>query len=308
MLQKIEKYQTFIEKALADYKIPSKPENLYDPIRYFLCIGGKRMRPVLTLMGCELFNNDFNKAKDASLAIELFHNFTLIHDDIMDAAPLRRGQKTVHEKWNHDIAILCGDALMIESYKSLSKVESTYLKDVLVLFNETASEVCEGQQMDMDFESRKDVSIGEYLQMIGLKTAVLLGCSLKIGALIGGASEKSAQELYDFGLNLGIAFQIQDDILDVYADQNKFGKQVGGYIVAEKKTFLLIKAYELANTEQVSELNNCFHSSDETYKINGVKKIYQELSIHEISKEKSNEFYQLAIENLDQIEIAENKD
>ncbi len=305
MLQKIEKYQNFVKESLIDYQLPSSPKNLYAPISYFLQLGGKRMRPVLTLMACEMFKGDYSKAKDAAVAIELFHNFTLIHDDIMDEAPLRRGKETVHSKWNRDIAILCGDALMIESYKAMSKVESSVLKAVIDTFNQTATEVCEGQQMDMDFENRNDVSIEEYVEMIRLKTAVLLGCSLKIGALIGGANSDSANELYNYGVNLGIAFQLQDDYLDVYADQDKFGKQVGGDIVAEKKTYLLIKAHELADSNQKRNLRDAFSEIDNESKVNKVKAIYEELGIPEISTKYASEFYASALENLNQIDLPE---
>ncbi len=243
MINSILNYQRIIGEEIESLNLPSSPHNLYHPISYFLSLGGKKMRPVLTLMGCELFQKDYSIAKNAALAVELFHNFSLVHDDIMDAAPLRRGQETVHQKWDNNVGILSGDAILILAYQKLATYEPNILAKLLPIFNQTAIEVCEGQQYDMDFESRDDVSISEYLQMIKFKTAVLLGCSLKMGAIIGKSSEADANELYNFGVNLGLAFQLQDDILDVYADQNKFGKQVGGDIIANKKTYLLLKAF-----------------------------------------------------------------
>ena len=265
------------------------------------------MRPVLTLMGCELFNSDFIIAKNAALSVELFHNFSLIHDDIMDEAPLRRGQETVHQKWNANIGILSGDALLILAYQQLTTYQPTILSELLPLFNQTAIEVCEGQQYDMDFESREDVSIEEYIQMIKYKTAVLLGCSLKMGAIVGGANTKDADELYNFGVNLGLAFQLQDDILDVYADQNKFGKQVGGDIIANKKTYLLLKAFEDADFTQKNTLNKLLTETDLNKKVAGVKAMYAILDIQSKTEEKMNEYYQIALSNLDAIQIPSSK-
>jgi len=303
MMNSIKTYQDFIEEEIKRLPLSKEPNHLYEPISYFLKLGGKRMRPVLTLMGCELFNVDFKEAKEASIAIELFHNFSLIHDDIMDEAPLRRGQKTVHTKWNDNVGILSGDALLILAYQALSTYPSDVLKDILPLFNQTAIEVCEGQQYDMDFESRNDVSIDEYITMIKYKTAVLLGCSLKMGAIIGGATPKDAEELYLFGVNLGLAFQLQDDILDVYADQNKFGKQVGGDIIANKKTYLLLKAFEDADTIETKALNTLLREKDLDNKVKGVKFIYAELNIKEKAEQKMNKYYQTALTNLEKIKL-----
>ncbi|RZL52120.1 MAG: polyprenyl synthetase family protein, partial [Pedobacter sp.] len=225
--------------------------DLYEPIRYIMSLGGKRIRPVMVLMATELFTTDTNKALDVALAIETFHNFTLVHDDIMDNAPLRRGKITVHEKWGVNNAILSGDVMMVESNKHLSKVDILVLKPVLDTFNATAQGVCEGQQLDMEFEQRDDVSIPEYIEMIRLKTAVLLGGAMKLGAIVGGANTVDADLLYSFGENLGIAFQLQDDILDVYGNPEKFGKQVGGDIISNKKTFLHLKTLELAQSDEI---------------------------------------------------------
>lgn len=300
-------YQKVIASEIEGLNLPETPSNLYEPIRYFLALGGKKMRPVLTLMGCELFQSDYSQAKNAALAVELFHNFSLIHDDIMDAAPLRRGQQTVHEKWNANIGILSGDALLIEAYKKLATYKPELLSKLLVLFNQTAIEVCEGQQFDMDFESREDVTIAEYVQMIKFKTAVLLGCSLQMGAIVGGCNDNDAKELYNFGVNLGIAFQLQDDILDVYADQNKFGKQVGGDIIANKKTYLWLNAFQDANSEQTKQLQGLMTEKDAVKKVDAVKSIYAELNIREKAEAKMNEFYEVALNNLENIKISAEK-
>lgn len=300
-------YQNFIGKAIEELSLPKQPKQLYEPISYFLGLGGKKMRPVLTLMGCELFNSDYSIAKEAALSVELFHNFSLIHDDIMDEAPLRRGHETVHEKWNSNVGILSGDALLIVAYQKIATYEPELIGKLLPLFNQTALEVCEGQQLDMDFESRNNVSIDEYIHMIKFKTAVLLGCSLQIGAIIGSSNAKDAKELYNFGVNLGLAFQLQDDILDVYADQNKFGKQVGGDIIANKKTYLLLKAYEEANTSQTEQLNQLSEEKDLKTKVNGVKSIYTDLEIKNKAELKMNEFYEVALANLESISISSTK-
>lgn len=305
MIESLKTYNEYIEKAILEHSFPSAPSNLYDPLNYFLKIGGKRIRPALTLIACELFSKDFKEAKHAALAIEFFHNFSLIHDDIMDDAPLRRGTKTVHEKWNQHIAILSGDALLIEAYKELAKSNPKVLGDILEIFNATALYVCEGQQYDMDYELASAVEIDAYLKMIEYKTAVLLGCSLQIGALIGGASKKDAEELYNFGVNLGIAFQLQDDLLDVYADKNKFGKQVGGDILANKKTFLLLTAFENANSTQTNKLNQLLEEKDKELKIEGVKEIYHQLGVKERTLTEMNKYYEIAILNLSHINASD---
>lgn len=298
-------YQEIVQKGIKEINFPNKPNNLYQPLDYFLNLGGKRIRPILALMACELFGGESNDAKNAALSVELFHNFSLIHDDIMDKAPLRRGQETIHQKWDSNIAILSGDALLVKAYQFLGTHSAELLKPLLEIYNQTAIEVCEGQQYDMDFETIQDVSIDEYLNMIGLKTAVLLGCSLKMGAIIAKASEEDQDAIYQFGFNLGIAFQLQDDLLDVYADQNKFGKQVGGDIIANKKTFLLLKAIEDADSNQSKRIKKALNCDDNSKKIEDIKEIYAELEIEKKADYKISEFYQKSIFNLNQITASE---
>ena len=249
--QLVEQFEQRLSQSLT---FPELPGTLYDPCRYFLQIGGKRVRPVLCLMANELFGEINEDAWHGAIGIELFHNFTLIHDDIMDKAPLRRGKTTVHEKYGLTAGILCGDVMSIYAYDQLAHIEQN-LSLILHLFNKTSIEVCEGQQLDMDFESRNDVSIDEYIHMITLKTSVLLACSLKMGALLGGTTEGNANKLYTFGKNLGIAFQLQDDYLDAFGDTTKLGKQNGGDIKSNKKTYLLLKARETANAEQLKQID-----------------------------------------------------
>lgn len=299
--------QQILETAIKNLKFPASPKQLYDPITYIINLGGKRVRPLLVLMATELFGEDANESIDAAMAVEVFHNFTLIHDDIMDNAPLRRGQATVHEKWSTNTAILSGDVMMVEANKNLAKVNPVFLKDVLDTFNATAQGVCEGQQLDMEFEQRDDVSIEEYINMIRLKTAVLLGGALKLGAIIGKASEKDADLIYQFGENIGIAFQLQDDILDVYADPDKFGKQVGGDIIANKKTFLLLKAFELAKDENLDALENwtSYKKFDVREKVNAVKQVYDALNIQNIAKASMDEYLNKALAVFKQIEVSD---
>lgn len=298
--------QQILETAIQNLKFPNHPKQLYDPITYIINLGGKRIRPLLVLMATELFGKDANDAVHAAMAIEVFHNFTLVHDDIMDNAPLRRGKATVHEKWSTNTAILSGDVMMVEANKNLAKVNPVFLKDALDTFNSTAQGVCEGQQLDMEFEGRKDVSIDEYIDMIRLKTAVLLGGALKLGAIIAGASAKEADLIYQFGESIGIAFQLQDDILDVYADPEKFGKQVGGDIIANKKTFLLLKAFELAEQEKLERLKNW--TNLETFnvqqKVDAIKAIYDDLDIQNIARQTMNNYSDKALAYLEQIEIS----
>jgi len=297
--------QAIISDAVDKISYPQYPEQLYEPLSYILSIGGKRMRPALLLMACELFGGDINKAIPPALAIEVFHNFTLMHDDIMDNAPLRRGKTTVHERWNKNVAILSGDVMLIEGYKLMMQVEDHLLRQVLDIFNNTAVGVCEGQQIDMEFETRSVVDIEEYINMIRLKTAVVLGGALKIGALIGGASQVDADLLSEFGVQLGIAFQLQDDILDVYGDPEKFGKQVGGDIISNKKTYLLIKALELAEGELAVELNallNATHLAN-TVKVAGVTNVYNELDIRQHADTAMQTYADKAFEALKKIKL-----
>ncbi|MFI5453431.1 polyprenyl synthetase family protein [Pedobacter sp. UC225_61] len=297
--------QEIIEKAIPQIEYPKHPANLYEPIRYIMSLGGKRIRPVMVLMATELFTTEVYKALHVALAIETFHNFTLVHDDIMDNAPLRRGKQTVHEKWGNNNAILSGDVMMVESNKHLSKVDINVLKPVLDTFNATAQGVCEGQQLDMEFEQRSDVSISEYLEMIRLKTAVLLGGAMKLGAIVGGASSADAELLYNFGENLGVAFQLQDDILDVYGNPEKFGKQVGGDIIANKKTFLHLKTLSLA---QENEKENLISITDNKIdKINAVKELYDKYEIKDLSILEMNKYLTKANLALDSLAVADEK-
>ncbi|MGB4775756.1 MAG: polyprenyl synthetase family protein [Daejeonella sp.] len=304
-MKTITELQKIINQAIAEKQYTGSPKELYEPINYLMDLGGKRMRPVLLLMACNLYTNNIDGAINPALGIEVFHNFTLVHDDIMDQAPLRRGKPTVHKKWNENIAILSGDVMLVESYKLMMQVNPEILIPVLNTFNNTAVGVCEGQQIDMNFEKRNHVEAEEYINMIRLKTAILLGCALKIGALIGGSSKTDAELLYDFGVNLGIAFQLQDDILDVYGDPEKFGKQVGGDIISNKKTFMLIKAKELANGHLADDLDQWLnYSADDVLdKINAVISIYNSLQVKELAQTEMNGFVKKALESLDKVSI-----
>ncbi|HET8828205.1 MAG TPA: polyprenyl synthetase family protein [Pelobium sp.] len=309
-MHSIKELQQIIDKAVKEIEYPATPNELYEPIAYLMALGGKRLRPALVLMATDLFDGDIEDAKAPALAIEMFHNFTLMHDDIMDNAPLRRGQPTVHEKWSDSVAILSGDVMFVKAYKLMIQVRPEILTGVLEVFNKTAIEVCEGQQIDMNFEVRDEVSIEEYLEMIRLKTAVLLGGALKIGALIGDASTENADLLYQFGENLGLAFQLQDDILDVYGDPEKFGKQVGGDIISNKKTFLLIKALELAKGEELATLQNWISKKDFTpeEKVEAVKSIYNQLNIRKLSEDVMQSYAKLALAAFEKINVSvENK-
>lgn len=270
-------YQKDFIAYLESKKWVREPKNLYEPIEYIIKLGGKRMRPVLTLMGADIFDVDYQKAMPAALAVEVFHNFTLIHDDIMDGAPLRRGKTTVHEKWNINTGILSGDAMLILAYQYFESYEPKTFKKLAKLFSKTALEVCDGQQLDVDFETRNDVTIDEYINMIRLKTSVLVAAALKMGAIVAETSEENADLIYDFGLNLGLAFQLQDDFLDTFGDSKTFGKQVGGDIMENKKTYLYLKALEVANNNDQEKLRFYFDQKleDNTAKINEVKRIFE---------------------------------
>ncbi len=281
---------------------PAKPTNLYEPCNYFLQIGGKRIRPVLTLLGNELFAEINQDAFEVATAIELFHNFTLIHDDMMDAASLRRGMQTVHTKYNSNIALLGGDVMLIKAYEYLAKINSEYLARILQLFNKTAAEVCEGQQLDMDFESQDNVSLDDYIEMIGLKTSVLLAAALQMGAIIGGASEGNCNHLYQFGLNLGIAFQIQDDYLDAFGDPEKFGKEVGGDIKQNKKTFLFLHTLEVANDEQKQKIKQLIQENPAD-KVQQMLGIFKECNVDAWANELKEKYYQIALKHLDDIAV-----
>ena len=303
-MHSIEQLQNLVNKAIADIKYTEQPTELYEPITYLMQLGGKRMRPVLVLVSTELFGGNVLKALDAAIGIELFHNFTLMHDDIMDKAPLRRGKPTVHAKWNESAAILSGDVMFVEAYKLMIKVDDGILREVLAVFSDTASGVCQGQQADMNFENRDDVSLTEYLEMIRQKTAVLLAGSMQIGALIGGATQEQAKLLYEFGENLGLAFQLQDDILDVYGNPEKFGKQVGGDILSNKKTFMLIKAKELAKGNTISELDQWLKRSDHPLaKVEAITSIYNLLEVRKLAEIEMEKYVNKALNALDLVSV-----
>lgn len=302
-MKSILELQELIEAELAAISYPEKPDDLYAPIDYVMSLGGKRMRPTLLLLAHQLFKADLQQALSPALAVEVFHNFTLLHDDIMDDAPLRRGKQTVHEKWNPNVAILSGDTMLVQAYQLVGAAPPKVLKSVLDVFSQTALEVCEGQQYDMDFETRNDVTIEEYVQMIEYKTAVLLAGALKIGALTGGATTQEADHLYEFGRNIGIAFQLKDDLLDVFGDQDKFGKQVGGDILSNKKTYLYLKSLADAKGTQKAALKHWFSSKefDAEEKMLAVKSIYTELQIERQTKEKMQAYYEVAMKHLSAI-------
>lgn len=302
ILQKIE-----LEISQLQFEYP--PKSLYDPIEYILSLGGKRIRPALVLMACNLYKENVDNAIKPALGLEVFHNFTLLHDDLMDQADKRRNKPTVHKVWNANTAILSGDAMLIAAYRLIGETESKSLKEILNLFTATALEICGGQQFDMEFESRTDVTECEYIEMIRLKTAVLLACALKMGAILGGAPEADAENLYQFGINIGLSFQLQDDLLDVYGNTATFGKNIGGDIVCNKKTFMLINALRLASPAQKAELNDWI--SKRTFnpeeKIAAVTAIYNELRLKELSEIKITDYYNQAMKHLSSISISPKK-
>jgi geranylgeranyl diphosphate synthase, type II len=301
----VEKILKDLEIHIQQYPYGKEPLELYEPIRYLMGLGGKRIRPLLALMAYKLFKDDYTRILTPALSIEVFHNFTLMHDDIMDNAPLRRGQATVHERWNPNTAILSGDVMLVKAYDMLLETDSQKLGTVIRHFNRVASEVCEGQQLDMNFENRNSVSEEEYINMIRLKTAVLLGFSLQFGAILADAPAAVANQLYEFGVNIGIGFQLKDDLLDVYADKTKFGKQVGGDIIANKKTFLLIKAKELAKGAQAAKLDYWLNlkTFDKAEKVTAVKGIYDELNIQELTEAKMQQYFETGFASLDKLQV-----
>lgn len=302
-------YQSFFVTYLENQIILKEPRNLYDPIQYILSLGGKRMRPVLTLMSAEIFDVSYEKALPAAMAVEVFHNFSLVHDDIMDAAPLRRGNVTVHEKWDTNTGILSGDAMLILAYQYFEKYEPKIFRKLAKLFSKTALEVCEGQQWDVDFETRTDVTIPEYLKMIEFKTAVLVAAAMKMGAIIAKTSKTNAKLIYEFGLNLGIAFQLQDDYLDAFGDPATFGKQVGGDIIENKKTFLFLKAMEFSNATLQARLLYLFteYTDNVEAKIEEVKQIFNESGASQATQDAIKEFTQNAFDTLDKMNIDADK-
>jgi geranylgeranyl diphosphate synthase, type II len=299
----LHEYQKWIELEIKKRKYGKQPASLYEPIRYLMSLGGKRLRPMLTLLAYSLFKSDVKKAVPYAIAVEAFHNFTLMHDDIMDNAPLRRGKSTVHEKWNVNTAILSGDVMLVKVYDMFLELEGDDLKTVLAAFNRCASEVCEGQQWDMEFETTGKVSEAQYITMIRLKTAVLLGFSLELGAILGGASLEDRKALREFGINIGIGFQLKDDLLDAYADPEKFGKQVGGDILANKKTILLIHALQKAKGKTKKELNGWLIAKKikKAEKIQAVKNIYDQLNIPAAAEKKINQFFDRGLRNLEAV-------
>lgn len=301
--------QEIISAAFDTANYHFEPSSLYDPIKYMMDLGGKRLRPLLTLMSCDLFGGNIRDAIAPAMGLELFHNFTLLHDDIMDQAPIRRGKETVFKKWNTNSAILSGDTLFVMAYDYVSKTTPALLPGVLELFNDTARKVCEGQQYDMDYEYQSQVSIQDYILMIRLKTAVLISCSLKLGAIIARAPEHQARLIYDFGENLGLAFQLQDDYLDVFGEVSKFGKEIGNDIVTNKKTYLFLKAYELAGPDQLPSLSKYFreNSADPAEKVASITRIYRELQVDRLSRELIDDYFSKALETLSLIDVEEHK-
>ncbi len=306
---------TFYQKEFLEY-IEKKdwvrePKNLYEPIDYILQLSGKRIRPILTLMSADILSGDFKKALPAALAVEVFHNFTLVHDDIMDDAPLRRGKQTVHEKWNLNTGVLSGDAMLILAYQYFENYEAGTFQKLAKLFSKTALEVCDGQQLDIDFETRNDVTITEYINMIRLKTSVLVAAALKMGAIVAKASEKDANLLYEYGLNLGLAFQLQDDYLDTFGDPETFGKQVGGDIIENKKTYLFLKAMELANNDDKQKLQFFYKQKleENSIKIDEVTRIFERCDIPGLIQKLIQDYTNLSFDSLNQMNISlENKE
>jgi geranylgeranyl diphosphate synthase type II len=301
----IEKAREIIMSELEKLVIPQEPEKLYEPVRYTLRNGGKRLRPALVLLACDLFDADYQKALYPALGIEVFHNFTLLHDDLMDNSPIRRNRPTVHVKWDQNTAILSGDVMSIMAYHLICMVDSEVLSQVCRLFNKTALEVCEGQRLDMNYSQKDNVSIPEYLNMIGLKTSVLIAASLGIGALVAGATDKDSAIIYNFGMNLGLAFQLQDDLLDSFGDQVVFGKKIGNDILTNKKTFLLIKAFEKAKGSDLLVLKKYLsgYDFDPREKINEVISIFSKLEIRKATEEQIGKFYDNALSYLNDLSV-----
>lgn len=302
----IQDLQVRIDEAFDRIQFPAHPADLYDPIIYTLGLGGKRLRPLLVLASCQMFGGEINDAINPAIGIELFHNFTLLHDDIMDQAPLRRGKESVYKKWNSNVAILAGDTMFAFANKYMLRTRPHAISKVVELFNQTAIEVCEGQQYDMDYETMENITIADYIEMIRLKTAVLLAASLKTGALIAGAESADCEHIYRFGINIGLAFQLKDDLLDVYGDQEKFGKVSGGDIIAGKKTYLYLKALESAGS-QAKYLCDLYASQDidPAEKVLKVKKMFNELNIEQLTRELIEAYYQKALHDLSSLSLPE---
>jgi geranylgeranyl diphosphate synthase type II len=308
-MHSIQQYQDFVLDFLNAQPKLREPKNLYEPIRYILGLGGKKIRPVLTLMSAEIFDADYSKALPAALAVEVFHNFSLVHDDIMDDAPLRRGNVTVHEKWNINTGILSGDAMLILAYQYFEQYEPAIFRELAKLFSKTALEVCEGQQWDVDFETRSDVTIPEYLKMIEYKTAVLVAAAMKMGAIVAETSVENGELIYDFGLNLGLAFQLQDDYLDAFGNPATFGKQIGGDIIENKKTYLYLKAIEFASAEEKAKLLQLFSVSldENESKIEEVKSIFNSSGASSATQQAIQDYTLKAFATLDKMNISSDK-
>jgi geranylgeranyl diphosphate synthase type II len=308
-MSSIKTYQQWIEQEIKKNKYGKSPVTLYEPIRYLMAIGGKRLRPILVLLSYSLYKDDTKRIVPYATAVELFHNFTLMHDDIMDNAPLRRGNVTVHEKWNVNTAILAGDVMQVKVYDMLLPLPAETLKAVITFFNKCATEVCEGQQWDMEFETMNTVTEAQYLEMIRQKTAVLLGFSLELGAILANASLEDRKALREFGVNIGIGFQLKDDLLDAYADPKKFGKQVGGDIIANKKTYLLIKALEKAKdaTKQSLQAQLALTKFNKAKKVKAIKEIYNSLGLPALAEKKINHYFTKGFTALDKLNIAADK-
>jgi geranylgeranyl diphosphate synthase type II len=308
-MHSIQQYQDFVLDFLNAQPKLREPKNLYEPIQYILGLGGKKIRPVLTLMSAEIFDADYSKALPAALAVEVFHNFSLVHDDIMDDAPLRRGNVTVHEKWNINTGILSGDAMLILAYQYFEQYEPAIFRELAKLFSKTALEVCEGQQWDVDFETRSDVTIPEYLKMIEYKTAVLVAAAMKMGAIVAETSVENGELIYDFGLNLGLAFQLQDDYLDAFGNPATFGKQIGGDIIENKKTYLYLKAIEFASAEEKAKLLQLFSVSleENETKIEAVKSIFNTSGASSATQQAIQDYTLKAFATLDKMNISADK-
>lgn len=306
-MHSVENLMNKIQDAFPEGKFLGVPIELYDPIEYALSQGGKRLRPLLVLLSCEMFGGNPDEAMNPAIGVEIFHNFTLLHDDIMDQAPLRRGAQTVYKKWDSNVAILSGDTMFVMAYEYVCRIYPSKLPDVLATFNDTARKVCEGQQYDMNFETQAKVNMDDYFMMIRLKTAVLIACCVKVGAIMAGADSGDAENIYKFGENLGMAFQLQDDLLDAFGDTSKFGKEIGGDIVTNKKTFLYLKAFELASGETFNELTNLFHHHqvEPNQKIARIKEIYKSLGIDLLTQEIIEDYLKKAIHYLEQISVEE---
>ena len=305
----IQQYREEFEKYLNAYTPPKTPQNLYNPVSYFLSLEGKRIRPILTMLSCDLFDGNYKDSLDAALAVEVFHNFSLVHDDIMDEAPLRRGNQTVHQKWDLSTAILSGDVMLILAYQLFENYNKNIFVALAKLFSKTAVEVCEGQQLDIDFSKLNDINSTKYLNMVELKTAVLIGASMKMGAIVAKASDNEQENIYEFGKNLGIAFQIQDDFLDSFGDEKKFGKVIGGDIIENKKTLLYVKSMEIFTEKDKTKLTKLYSSKhlDESQKIEVVKELFLKYNIPSIIENEINYYTQLAFKKLDNLNINDHK-